>query len=222
MLERWVDPKYKLLGKKAAEQYPELNKMSLEDAARFIQQKAYKGLPEFRSALGLGSDVISDPEHLERIGAHASSTSKGIVINPSLEGRDRQEQLGYLMHEYGHQLDDAAKAYGKLQAARAEYEKESWLPNPIKKIMKYKDISEAQQAAEAMRKNYPSGKMDPFLDSPEILEYKSAPSNPRLEKDYEHHFKRDFRNENLKRIQKGGLEEVVKTEAFRKLRDRLA
>ena len=69
-----------------------------------------------------------------------------------------------------------------------------------------------------MRKNYPSGKMDPFLDSPEILDYQSAPSNPRLEKDYPHHFKRDFRNENIKRIKKGGLEEVVMDERFKKLR----
>jgi hypothetical protein len=218
MKRTWIDPKHKLLGKKATEQYPELNKMSLEEAAKFIQEKAYKGLPEFRSTLGLGNIINKDPEHLNRIGAHASSTPQGITIDPSLSGKDREEQLGYLMHEYGHQLDDAGKAYGKLQEKRAEYEKEPWLPNPLKKIMKYKDISEAQQAAEAMRKNYPSGKMDPFLDNPEILDYKSAPSNPKLEQDYPHHFNRDFRNENIKRIKKGGLEEVVKDDRFKKLR----
>lgn len=221
-MKPWIDPKHKLLGKKATEQYPELVEMSLEDAARFIREKAYKGLPELRSELGLGNEIISDPVHLKKIGAHASSHTKGITINPDLSGRDKEEQLGYLMHEYGHQLDDAARGYAKEQEKAAEYERTPWFPNPIEKLRKYKDISKAKEAAENMRKNYPSGKMDPFLDSPEILDYKSAPSDPQKEIDYPHHFKRDFRNENIKRIKKGGLEEVVKDDRFLQLLKKLS
>jgi len=132
--------------------------------------------------------------------------------------KDRDAQLGLFMHEYGHQLDDAARAYAKLQAKRAEYEKESWFPNPFKKLMKYKDISKQQEAAEALRKNYPSGKIDPFLDSPEILDFKPSFKDPSKKGDPLHHFKRDFPRENIKRIKKGGLEEVVMDERFKKLR----
>lgn len=208
--------KYRALGKEAIKQYPELKNMSPEEAARFVQEKAYKGLPEFRSSLGLGSDIISDPEHLQKIGAYASSHSKGISINP--EAKDKEAQLGLFMHEHGHQLDDAARAYAKLQAKRAEYEKEPWLPNPIKKIMKYTDISKQQEAAEALRKNYPSGKIDPFLDSPEILDFKPSFKDPSQKTEPLHHFKRDFPRENIKRIKKGGLEEVVMDDRFKKLR----
>lgn len=221
-MKPWVDPKHKLLGKEAIKQYPELNKMSLDAAAKFIQEKAYKGLPEFRNVLGLGNEVTVDSDKLKKRKAHALSTPKGIVIDTDLTNRDREEQLGYLMHEYGHQLDDAAKSYAKLQEKRADYEKQNWLPNPFKKILKYIDISKAQEAAENMRRNYPSGKMDSFLDSPEILDYKSAPSNPFREIDFPHHFKRDFRNENIKRIKKGGLEEVVKLNRFNKIRKMLS
>lgn len=216
--------KYRALGREAIKQYPELKNMSAQQAARFIQKKAYKGLPEFRSSLGLGNEIIDDPEYLSTkrdeqgnvVGAYAASNPKGIIINS--KAKDREGQLGILMHEYGHQLDDAARAYARLQEKRAEYEKESWLPNPIKKIMKYKDISKQQEAAEAMRKNYPSGKIDPFLDSPEILEFKPSFKDPSQKKDPLHHFKRDFPRENIKRIKKGGLEEVVMDDKFKKLR----
>lgn len=216
--------KYRALGRAAIKQYPELSKMSAEEAAKFIQEKSYKGLPEFRSSLGLGNEIISDPVHLANkrdeygrvVGAYAASNPKGIVINP--KATDKEGQLGIFMHEYGHQLDDAARAYAKLQAKRAEYEKEPWLPNPLNKIMKYKDISKQQEAAEALRKNYPSGKIDPFLDSPEILDFKPSFKDPSQKGDPLHHFKRDFPRENIKRIKKGGLEEVVQDERFKKLR----
>jgi hypothetical protein len=222
MKKTWVDPKYKFLGNRASKQYPELNNISLEDAAKFIQEKAYKGLPELRSSLGLGNAITKDTEYLNRIGAHASSTSKGITIDPSLSGKDRDEQLGYLMHEYGHQLDDASTGYAKLKAKRKEYEDTPWLPNPLNKIMKYKNIDDATEAAEQMRKNYPSGKMDQFLDSPFAEEYRSGPSDPvkmnKDERDGGHHMNRDFRLDNIERIKKGGLEEVVKSDRFKKLR----
>ena len=136
----WVDPKYKFLGKKAMEQYPELDKMTVEEAARFIQEKAYKGLPKLRETLGMGNQIINDPDALQRRGAHASSGPKGITVKP-LPSQDKDEQLGYLMHEYGHQLDDASTGYSKLKAKRKEYEETSWLPNPLDKIMKYKNIT---------------------------------------------------------------------------------
>lgn len=215
--------KYRALGKRAIKQYPELSKMKAEEAARFIQEKAYKGLPEFRQSLGLGNEIMSDAARLGSIGsqgAYASSSNKGITINPDM--KDRDAQLGIFMHEYGHQLDEAAKRYAKLQEKQAAYEKEPWFPNPFKKIMKYKDISKQQEAAEAMRKNYPSGKMDPFLDNPEILQFNPSGIDPSGKKDPLHHFMRDFPRENIKRIKKGGLEEVVKADQFRKLREKLS
>jgi len=208
--------KYRALGKEAIKQYPELRKMSPEQAAKFIQEKAYKGLPEFRASLGLGNEIIKDPKYLKARNAYASSHSKGISINP--EAEDREAQLGIFAHEYGHQLDDAAREYAKLQAKRAEYEKESWLPNPLQKIMKYIDISKQKEAAEALRKNYPSGKIDPFLDSPEILDFKPSFKDPSKKSDPLHHFMRDYPTENIKRIKKGGLEEVVMNDRFKKLR----
>ena len=211
----WVDPKYKFLGKKAMEQYPELDKMTVEEAARFIQEKAYKGLPKLRETLGMGNQIINDPDALQRRGAHASSGPKGITVKP-LPSQDKDEQLGYLMHEYGHQLDDASTGYSKLKAKRKEYEETSWLPNPLDKIMKYKNIDDATEAAEQMRKNYPSGKMDQFLDSPFAEEYRSGPSDPvkmkKNKRDGGHHMNRDFRLDNIERIKKGGLEEVVQNE----------
>ena len=82
--------------------------------------------------------------------------------------------------------------------------------------MKYKNIDAATEAAEAMRSNYPSGKMDQFLDSPFAEEYQPGPSDPKKMmkniRDGGHHMNRDFRLDNIERIKKGGLEEVVQNE----------
>jgi hypothetical protein len=226
MLTNYImeDKKYKLLGQKAKEQYPELKDMSVEQAAKFIREKAYKGLDKFREVQGLGNAITVNPAKLKGLGAHASAGQSGITVKP-FENKDNSEQLGYLMHEYGHQLDSAGREYAKKKEKNEEYKKTDFLDSPIKKLklLKYRNIDEVKNAAEEMRKNYPKGKMDKFLDDPKIKNYESEQSDPGLEKDYPHHFDRDFRNDNLRNIDKGGLEEVVQAEPkYKKLKKLLA
>ena len=195
------------MGKMMVKQYPELSNMDAIDSARFIQEKAYKGLPKLREALGMKNDITINEERLNQLGAHGSSSREGVKLLPIRE-EDREEQLGVAAHEFGHQLDETSLSYAKQLQKQKEYEDSNLLQKFGKKLTDFiyptgVDLDAAKKAVEEMKQNYPDGKLDPFFDN----------VSPTQDKD--HHLFRDFEKSNRN---KKTLEEIVKSGDFSKLK----